>query len=1215
MSKKVLGLDLGSTSIGWAFIEEGKNKSNILKTGVRIIPYSADEKDQFTKGQAISVNKDRTLMRTARKTNHRYKLRKQNLINLLIKNEMLPDDISIKKIDALSLYGLRAKSINQKIELKDLGRILLLLNQKRGYKSSRTSPEQEGDKKISDYLNEIKERKETLEKSNLTIGEYFYKMLLEDRQYRIKKNVFPRECYVEEFNKIWDCQHKYYPEILTSEKKVIFRDEIIFYQRKLKSQKGLVGKCNFELHHKVTPKSSPLFQFEKIWESINTITLTNKYNERFEITLEKKKEIFNHLDQNEKLTKTDLLKILGLKRTDGWYPNEQIDKAGLQGNTTKSKIIKTFQKLNIKRDDLLRFELNLKYNNDTGEILQPEMVDAGFEKEPLYRLWHLLYSVDESKELINILKRDYHFSDEEAEELNKIDFKKQGFGNKSARALRKLIPGLMQGLDYSKAAEIVGYNHSNSLTIEENLSRELKDKLSQYPKNSLRQPVVEKIMNQLVNVINAILENESLGRPDEIRIELARELKQSQEERNKTFSNNIKSDKEHKQIVERIETEYPGIKANRKVIEKYKLFEQQEGICLYSGKNMELSKVLKGEGIDVDHIIPQSRLFDDSFQNKILVYRIENENKGNSTAYDYINSKSKEKFEQYIETVNRLFESKKITKSKQRKLLMSESDIPDDFINRQLNETRYISKEATKLLKDICHNVYSTSGSVTEFLRSQWGYNEVLQQLNLEKYELVDKVKDGKIEGWSKRDDHRHHAVDALVVATTKQKFIQQLNKLNSSVTRDEMIKEINGKVSTGWQARKSLLEQYIQTQQPFSTQEVKEAISQILISIKPGKKVASLSYNKAIKKKTLIPRGQLHKEQIYGKIKRYAKTKTPLNSKFKSTELIASEIEKRLVIQRLSDFNNDVKLAFKDLDKNPIWINIAKSRALTEVTLWEEHFVYKYPLSKDFKEKDIEYIVDIGIRKKVRARFEERRGDKDHPLKNINEDPIWLNRENRIPITSVRCMTGLDNLVPLHVSENGITMPLNKKSQHSKPVDFVSTRNNHHFAIYMNNDGKLVDISVSLWDAVERKKIGIPVVVINPKKTWDFILSKGIDNQNILTNLPKDDWQFITSLQQNEYFIFNIKEEEIEKLLENKDFSLINKNLYRVQKISKKSSGSFDMYFRNHLETSVDDNKNGGEMDAKKMGKIIVIQSLKSFEERNPIKVKINHLGEINLV
>jgi len=185
MSKKVLGLDLGSTSIGWAFIEEGKNKSNILKTGVRIIPYSADEKDQFTKGQAISVNKDRTLMRTARKTNHRYKLRKQNLINLLSKNAMLPDDMSIKKIDALSLYGLRAKSLHQKIELKDLGRILFHLNQKRGYKSSRTSPEQEGDKKISDYLNEIKERKETLEKSNLTIGEYFYKMLLEDSHYRM----------------------------------------------------------------------------------------------------------------------------------------------------------------------------------------------------------------------------------------------------------------------------------------------------------------------------------------------------------------------------------------------------------------------------------------------------------------------------------------------------------------------------------------------------------------------------------------------------------------------------------------------------------------------------------------------------------------------------------------------------------------------------------------------------------------------------------------------------------------------------------------------------------------------------------------------------------------------------------------------------------------------------------------------------------------------
>ncbi|HMP87138.1 MAG TPA: type II CRISPR RNA-guided endonuclease Cas9, partial [Lacibacter sp.] len=1031
--KKILGLDLGSTSIGWAFIEENKTSRAIRKLGVRIIPYSGDEKDQFTKGQAITLNKDRTLKRTARKTMHRYKMRRTDLLQVFSDWGITISPKLMRSLTALELYGLRAKAVSEPVTREELARILFHLNQKRGYKSSRQAAEEEGGKKLSDYLTELKERKELLEQQHITIGQYFYSQLKNDTTFRVRQKVFPRECYIDEFNRIWNEQKKHHPQLLTEENKSRIRDEIIYYQRRLKSQKKLVSECRFELHHKVAPKSSPLYQVEKIWESINTISLTNKFKENYTITPEQKQAIFEHLDNKEKLTLTDLLKILGLSRTSGWHANEQIKKAGLQGNTTKARLLKEFKNLGIERPDLLEFHLeietNQKVNKETGEVSEYEMISPGFEKQPLYRIWHLLYSVDDPGQVINVLQQQYHFTKEQAEQLSKIDFTKAGFGAKSARAIRKLLPGLMQGLTYAYAAEIVGYNHSDSITKEENLQRQLLEQLPRIPKNSLRQPVVEKILNQLVNLINAILQDPGLGRPDEIRVELARELKQNQEERNKAYQNTIDTDKRHKLIRERLQSEYPGLAVTRKVIEKFKLFEQQDGLCMYSGKTMQLAQVLRGEGVDVDHIIPQSKLFDDSFQNKVLAFRTENEKKDNFTAYDYMKSKGDEAFRQYLERVDKLLETQKITRSKQQKLLMSNDEIPSDFINRQLNETRYIAKEARQLLQQVCLNVHSSTGMVTDFLRHQWGYNEVLKQLGLKKWEEAGLLDSENMPKWSKRDDHRHHALDALVVACTKQSIIQRLNTLNSSNTRTEMLQAIQGKTAEGWQKKKSLSEMYIQTEQPFTTQDVAEALSHILISIKPGKRVAARGKNKATGQRPLTPRGQLHKESVYGRIRRYSKEKIPLNGRFNKADLIANEQEKKLVLERLTQYENDPKKAFKNLEKDPIWLDAEKTKSLTAVTVWEDYFVIKYNLDQNFKEKDVPFIVDDAIRQKVQERFDQYKEQKEHPLKNLENDPIWLNEAKRIPIKTVRCFTGLSDLVPLHSASNGITKPMSRKT------------------------------------------------------------------------------------------------------------------------------------------------------------------------------------------
>ncbi len=1219
--KKILGLDLGSSSIGWAFIEESNEKSVIKKMGVRIIPYSGDENDKFLKGQAITTSKDRTLKRSARKNQQRYKQRKFKLVRKLESLKMMPSQGELIGMSPLELYGLRSKAVSERIEVNELGRIFYLLNQKRGYRGNRfTNNDEEGGKKMSDYLTEMKDRKDMLEIEQLSIGQYFYKKLQADKHFRVKENVFPRECYIDEFNSICAKQREFYPEILTAENCKFLRDEVIYFQRNLKSQKGLVSDCVFEKNHKATPKSSPLFQVEKIWESIHNISLTNKHNESFEISLDQKQEIFNCLNNEDKLTSKKLLAILGLKSTSGWTANDQIKKVGLQGNTTKSTFLKVLKSLDIPPEQFVQFDLKTVdlVNKTTGEILPNAQIDDSFEKEPLYRLWHVIYSIDDPVLLVKVLQRNFGFTKEQAQTLNKIDFKKQGFGNKSARAIRKLLPQLMCGLDYTRAAGSVGYNHSATITKEQNEQRALQTQLELYKRNSLRQPVVEKVMNQLVNVVNAILVQEELGRPDEIRVELARELRQSKDERERNYKMGNDRNREHQQIYERLTSEFPGLAVTGKVIEKYKLFEQQDGICMYSGKKMELSMVLKGEGIDVDHVIPQSKLFDDSFQNKVLVYRKLNQDKNNQTAIDFIKGQSSEAVDSYVERVDRLAELGKITRSKRNKLLMSEADIPNDFISRQLNETRFISKEATKLLKQICRNVYSTSGSVTEFLRNEWGYNEVLKQLNYTKYEKAGLAKDGKIDKdkWSKRDDHRHHAIDALIVAATTQSYIQKLNNLNSSKTRQELFDGINGKVNQGWQERKSSLQQFTQLQRPFTIEEVKDAVSTIIVSIKSGKKVSVTSTkNKKNKQVTLVPRGQLHKETVYGKIRKYASEKTPLNGRFKLEYLdkIVNPVEKSLVVNRLNLHDNDPKKAFKDLLKLPIWINQSQELKLTAVTLWEDHYVVKYKLDINFKAKDIDFIVDHGIRELVRHRFAQHASSKDHPLKNLENDPIWLDQSQSISIKSVRCFTGLNDLVPLHYAKNGVTANASKLSQSGKAVDFVSPRNNHHIAFYQTPEGEYKDLVVSFWEAVERKKLGIPVFVKNPSAVWDDVLNRGIDNQSLLENLPKPDWVFKFSAGQNDYFLLDSKENGVLVGTKIKIDQSISNQIYRVQKISR--FPSLNIYLRNHLETRVDDKEMGGEMLSKSIGKLVAIQSINALMNRNPIKVSIDHLGNIQIL
>ncbi|MFA6836878.1 MAG: type II CRISPR RNA-guided endonuclease Cas9 [Fibrobacteraceae bacterium] len=294
--RKILGLDLGTNSIGWSVISENEKGEpcEILGMGSRIIPLSTDDANEFSTGNAISKNQKRTEKRTARKGYDRYQLRRENLTAELRKLKMLPDEHLIK-LPVLDLWTLRANAATagHKLGLPEIGRVLYHINQKRGYKHAKA--DESGDKKQTDYVEAVNKRFAMIKEHNQTIGQYFAESLKKTEivsekgtfyTYRTKEQVFPRKAYEAEFDQIMSVQQNFYPDILTDKIIDRLRNEIIFYQRDLKSCKHLVSLCEFEKHDyknkegktvfdgpKVAPRTSPLFQKCRIWELVNNIQL------------------------------------------------------------------------------------------------------------------------------------------------------------------------------------------------------------------------------------------------------------------------------------------------------------------------------------------------------------------------------------------------------------------------------------------------------------------------------------------------------------------------------------------------------------------------------------------------------------------------------------------------------------------------------------------------------------------------------------------------------------------------------------------------------------------------------------------------------------------------------------------------------------------------------------------------------------------------------
>ncbi|MBQ7421460.1 MAG: type II CRISPR RNA-guided endonuclease Cas9 [Alloprevotella sp.] len=1212
--KKVLGLDLGVGSIGWALVEKDENNEpvRILKIGSRTVPLLEGEEDTFSKGAGIPTNKERTLKRTARKCNNRYKLRREQLTDGLRAYDMLPDE-TLVKLNPLKLWELRAKAVTEKVSLRELGRILYHLNQKRGYKHSKDN---EQDSKQTEYVAAVNKRYAELQNKGLTIGQYFAKKLKESEHiqkngtsysFRIKDKVYPRAAYEEECRKILATQQTFYPKVLTDEVVDDFFN-FIYYQRPLKSCKHLVGRCELEKQllvslekdvrqaPRVAPLSSPLAQLDKIWESVNNFTVKNKRNENLDITLEQRKSLVEYLQCNMKIKVAKVREILGITNARDWLVKADSIQA-LQGNKTRIAIAEALASGSLSKEEIegyLKFDMPIggeEYVDiETGELSMRAVVNRDFEKQPLQRLWHFIYSIHEEQDL-RIKLQSFGIKDEAVlDALCGISFKTSGYANKSTKAIRKILPYLMEGDKYSEACMKAGYNHSNSITSEQEAARPLKKQLPQIQKNEMRQPVVEKILNQMINIVNTLLKKYPLEDDDEIRVELARKLKQSKDEREEANRDINANRRRNEEIKKRISNEY-GLTPTRNRIMKYRMWEETDGRCIYCGKGIGLSEFLNAVDADREHIIPKALLFDDSFSNQTCSCSKCNGDKKERTALDYMRDCGKEA--EFIERVNDLYEAKKISHTKYNHLLASFRDyierkkqgketeddkkLWEDFIDRQLRQSQMIARKSIEILRQICHNVYATSGSVTDFLRHQWGYDTILHDLNFARYASAGVERQvERIKEWNKRLDNRHHAVDALTIALTTQSMIQRINTLWAS--KDDMHKEVEDS-HVKFNEKKTLLEKWIAIQPHIAYSEAKAAVSEILISQRsgkhittPGKRYEFKGGRRILRQRGLVvPRTSLHDEFVYGQISRY-------NSDGK--------FQKEIV--RKYGILGGMGCLFNGKETYSVTQTIDRKTGMPSIKV------------KDGIKDVLDKIVDGGVRKRILERLN--RGfepGKDYRsdvkkaldnLRNLEEDPIYLDDAKTIPIKTVRKFTRSTKALPLRYNEK------------HEPIAFVEPGGNHHVALYKAPDGSIKEHLCTNWHAVQRRLYGLPAIIENPMEVWTQVVDRDNLPEDLLTHLPEDKYEFVMSMQIGDAFILGMEEEEYLSALREKNYALLGEYLYFVQNLSA------SVYrFRRHTESQFDITQLN-----KKDKRFYNIQSLSSLYNLNPHKVKITILGEI---
>lgn len=389
----------------------------------------------------------------------------------------------------------------------------------------------------------------------------------------------------------------------------------------------------------------------------------------------------------------------------------------------------------------------------------------------------------------------------------------QGYSRHCRQAWARLLPHLEEGLPYANA-KIEAYGEPPPVDPMPALPF-VADELT-----GLTNPVVSRALSELRRVVNAIVRE--YGKPEMIRVELARDLKKSRKHRQDITKKNRDNEKARQEAAREILKETGDHNPSRRDMEKFILYEECNRECPYTGDSISMTALFGPvPQFDVEHIIPFSRCLDNSFMNKTLCRNDENRKKGNRSPFEAYGSNPR-KWPEILERVNKFKGS--AARAKMRRFRLENVADLDDFTSRQLNDTRYASRQAVKYLgllygKESKTRVQAGQGGITVFLRGAWGLNKILN--------------DG---GLKTRDDHRHHAVDAVAIALTDPGVVNMLSRAAADAPRQR--RRLFAPVEPPW---------------PGFPEETRQAVLKTVVSHRVSRKV----------------KGPLHEETFYTGLKK----------------------------------------------------------------------------------------------------------------------------------------------------------------------------------------------------------------------------------------------------------------------------------------------------------------------------------------------------------
>lgn len=1285
--RHILGLDLGTNSIGWALIDQEEKK--IIHAGSRIIPMDAGMIKDYGKGNLQSPASNRTNFRGTRRLYERAVLRRERLLRILNVLHFLPnhfakainftdhpgqfidhqepllpyrkdnnghnefifkdsfyemlEDFGEKHPDMIAngkkipydwtLYYLRKKALSHAIRREELAWIILNFNTKRGYYQLRKIKLR--NRKENDWTLLKKRTEHELDESNKTVGAFIYDSLLTDPTLKVRGKLvrtIERAYYKKELIAILNKQKEFIPELQDHAiymdcvrelyrsneahvKSVEDKDicdfiinDIIFYQRPLKSKKGEIANCPHEYYHyidkdtgeivrkpiKVIAKSNPLYQEFRLWQFLQNLKIIQRekiidgrlrtdvdVTAEYLYSTENWENLYQIISQSKNVSQDIILKALHLSKNEYRW-NYVVDKTFFDDNT------------------------HLHINADNQLNAQQE-----------YELWHILYSVDDLlvlRKALSSFAKKYNFDVDTFVEhhIHTKPFDSD-YGAFSEKAIRKLLALMRTGKYYDAAAIdsntqcriqniIEGKADSNIYKQAHKAGIDLKDKnayqflplwLAEYviydkkedflvwkkpedidtylkfdfKQGSLRNPIVEMVLGETLRVVRDIWAK--YGKIDEVHVEMGRDLKQPSDKRKKDQKRMAENERTNHRIrtllqefaaddckINNVHPNSPSQLEILKIFEdgilhdetikidddiqhiindlgdtsthvshkdviKYRSWLEKQYRSPYTGDVISLTDLFT-PAYEIEHIIPQSRYFDDSLSNKVVCESAINKLKSNQLGYEFIlkehghiedGHKVFDKV-QYEEFVKKHYAN---NKGKMRKLLME--DIPDAFVQRQLNDSRYIARKTIEMLSPLVRittedgkiadndkgpvsiNVIATNGAITDRLKKDWGINQIWNDIIAPRFERLNQMtqsenygqwvnKDGKnyfqiniplsLRGFSKkRIDHRHHAMDAIVIACATRDHVNYLSNAAACSNQADLRYDLQHKLCSKEKTddKGNYVWRFIKPWETF-TQDTRQTLMNIVVSFKQNLRVINKMTNfydhfengKRVKVKQekgdgWAIRKSLHQATLSGAVRIQRKKKVKLAEALDHLNLIVDKEVKKDIKGVIAQYHKfDPKTILK----------YYKDRNIKQVEIWDtpeqaDLSAERVNLDSSFTKEKITKITDTGIQKILLAHLANYNDKANEAfsaegIAAMNKNIKALNGgKDHKPILKVRKMESF-----------GLKYPIGETGNKSKQYVKADQGTNLYFAIYVDDKGNREYESIPFNMVVERMKNGL---------------------------------------------------------------------------------------------------------------------------------------------